>query len=414
MRVKLLELAEQVQKGIADFGLAARTVENYRICGLNPIRRFFDQKKEQYYSKKLVDEFASIVLEDYRQRRTPRRTRGYIQKYAALLEECKNTGEIKRAISLRINRVPFTVCQFENALRNFRLHCEEKGHSKATVKGYYYTVKRFLHNIEKRGILNLKKLSRSIVGDYVRKIDEYHSGNATLAVSSLKSFFVYLFDKEIVDINFAPLLHFHPIRRKKYHDGLSQKDVQKLIHSIPFDTLTGKRDLAIIVLAESTGLRAIDVSQLTLTDIDWPKREIKITQSKTKYPLVLPLERNVGDALAEYILHARPESTSPFVFLSSQKPFQKLSSRSISETATKYTKLSGIENGSFFRRGFHCFRRSLGTWLLEAEMPLSMISEILGHSHPDSIKPYLSMNLEGLRNCAIGFEGIEIQSEELR
>lgn len=414
MRVKLLKLAEQVQKGIADFGLAARTVENYRVYGFNPIRRFFDKKKKQYYSKNVVDEFVDATLENYRQRRIHRRTCGYIRKYATLLEECKKTGEIKQTISTRINHVPFEVRQFENILRDYQLYCGEKGHSQSTLKGYYYGVKNFLHHLEKLGIREIKKLSRNIVGNYVRKIDEYQPGNATLAITSLKSFFVYLFDKKIVDVDFTPQLHFHPIRRKKYHDGLSREDVQKLIHSIATDTLTGKRDHAIIILAESTGLRATDVSQLKLTDIDWPKQEIKITQSKTKCPLILPLEHNVGDTLAEYILNVRPESTSPFVFLCSRKPFQKLSSGSISGVATKYAKLAEVDNGAFFRRGFHCFRRSLGTWLLEAEMPLSMISEILGHSHPDSIKPYLSTNQDGLRKCAIGFEGIEIQNEELR
>ena len=65
-------------------------------------------------------------------------------------------------------------------------------------------------------------------------------------------------------------------------------------------------------------------------------------------------------------------------------------------------KKSGIENNPSLRKGFHCFRRSVGTWLLEAELPLAMISEILGHSHIDSTKPYLSTDLERLRECAIG------------
>jgi integrase len=54
------------------------------------------------------------------------------------------------------------------------------------------------------------------------------------------------------------------------------------------------------------GLRACDVKALRLTDIDWRRGEICIVQHKTGKPLALPLTTDVGEALKDYILHARP------------------------------------------------------------------------------------------------------------
>ena len=184
-----------------------------------------------------------------------------------------------------------------------------------------------------------------------------------------------------------------------------------MIGSVPSDTNHGKRNIAIFTLAENTGLRGIDVVNLKLSDIDWRNKTISIIQHKTKQALILPFEKCVGDALAKYILHDRPKSDSPFVFLTVSRPFRPLSRQVLSTMITKYLKQSGIEKQPSFRNGFHCFRRSIGTWLLEAELPLTIISEILGHGHIDSAKPYLSTDCEKLRECAIGLVGIEIQGE---
>lgn len=77
-------------------------------------------------------------------------------------------------------------------------------------------------------------------------------------------------------------------------------------------------------------------------------------------------------------------------------------------------KLAEIDRTTVERRGFHSFRRSLGARMLEAEIPLSLISEVFGHTHMDSAKPYLGINETQLKNCAFGLHGIEMAKEELR
>jgi len=63
---------------------------------------------------------------------------------------------------------------------------------------------------------------------------------------------------------------------------------------------------------------------LKLSDIDWLRGELHLVQKKTANPVVLPLMQDVGEALKEYILNARPDIDSEYVFLTTQYPIRKL------------------------------------------------------------------------------------------
>jgi len=77
-------------------------------------------------------------------------------------------------------------------------------------------------------------------------------------------------------------------------------------------------------------------------------------------------------------------------------------------------KDAGVRQGHADQKGFHCLRHSLAARLLSEEIPLPVISSILGHRNKDSTKVYLSTNLEQLRVCALNLNGIEVSREELR
>jgi len=181
------------------------------------------------------------------------------------------------------------------------------------------------------------------------------------------------------------------------------------LNQIDTSTGRGKRDYAIIYLASHTGLRSVDIINLKLTDIDWNKDEIRIVQKKTGRSLVLPLDRNTEKAIADYILSGRPNTDSSYIFIRSIAPYTKLSDKGSSYSMIKrYCNSAGISN-----QGFHGLRRSMGTWMLEAGVPLPTISQVLGHYNQDSTKQYLSLNNLMLAECALSLHGIETKKEEL-
>jgi integrase len=61
----------------------------------------------------------------------------------------------------------------------------------------------------------------------------------------------------------------------------------------------------------------------------------------------------------------------------------------------------------------HSFRRGLGNWMLEAEIPLGTISEVLGHTSSDSTKPYLALQESHLGKCALSLDRIPCLRTEL-
>ena len=65
----------------------------------------------------------------------------------------------------------------------------------------------------------------------------------------------------------------------------------------------------------------------------------------------------------------------------------------------KYIKLAGISDTP--RRGFHSFRRGFALSLLESSISVDMLSEMLGDVDVNSVKPYLAIDENGLRDCAI-------------
>ena len=71
--------------------------------------------------------------------------------------------------------------------------------------------------------------------------------------------------------------------------------------------------------------------------------------------------------------------------------------------ATKYLKLTGLYDPSK-RQGFHSLRRSFGTALLDNEIPMGLIQQLLGQTQMNSMKPYLSVNEKGLKQCALSLD----------
>ena len=155
-----------------------------------------------------------------------------------------------------------------------------------------------------------------------------------------------------------------------------------------------------MLLALQTGLRACDISDLRRENIDWKSKTVNIVQHKTGVPLSLPLPSEAGNAVADYLLHGRPVCDLPHIFICDVGKKRPIKSRTFGTVVTKYMKRTGIYDTER-RRGFHSFRRTFGTSLLKNDIPMDLIQQMLGHTQMNSMKPYLSVEEEGLKRCAL-------------
>jgi integrase len=215
--------------------------------------------------------------------------------------------------------------------------------------------------------------------------------------------YAYLYGAGLSQSSFAALLSFKVNRNRNIPETRSADELAAILEAIDRTTAEGKRNYAVMMLGIVLGLRACDVVALKLADIDWINGEIKILQAKTAISVVLPLTKDVGEALTDYILNARPESDSEQIFLRLKAPYTGLKSAvtigEIYETCCKAAALPPSKR-------FHTLRRSLGTSMLSSGTPVTTVAQILGHAEVDSTKKYIATDKEHLKMCALPFDGI--------
>jgi integrase len=209
-------------------------------------------------------------------------------------------------------------------------------------------------------------------------------------------------------------LAFLPALRetRKNIQYLTSEEIQKVKGTLADgnDLLT-LRDKAIGMLAFYTGLRGCDIARLTLDAINWDRDFIYIKQQKTEIPLELPLTAIVGNAIYDYLPSERPHTDSRYIFVSQNKPYDRLENRSIGNVAARIMKSASIRQSKGDQKGFHIFRHHLATALLGNGVPQPVISRILGHTSPDSLEPYLRADFPHLKECSISIEHFPVPKE---
>ena len=176
---------------------------------------------------------------------------------------------------------------------------------------------------------------------------------------------------------------------------VGQDDIERMIATCDVTTPMGVRDRAALLLLARLALRAGDVAGLNLDDIDWDRAVIRVS-GKSRREAELPLPQDVGDALRDYILEARPRSDEMEVFLRCMAPYRPLSSNSISTSIVgRAIKRAGVRDVG--PTSSHLFRRSAATNLLRDGAPLEAIGTLLRHSSADTTAIYARVDVRMLR-----------------
>jgi site-specific recombinase XerD len=240
------------------------------------------------------------------------------------------------------------------------------------------------------------------MNEYIKNsLCNYCQSSAATRLRDARNFLAYLYKQKIIaDDLTAKLIKcsagtipvFLPLAFK-------QEDVKKMLDAIDRKSPTGKRAHAVILLVAKTGLRMSDVQNLRFENIDWDNNAIRLPQVKTKEALVIPLTTDVGWALIEYITNARPVSDLPNIFLQERAPHDPLIN--FDNILVKYMRLAGVSAEYLRHHGLHALRHSLGTTLLEHDVPIDVIQSVLGHVNMETTQKYTAVNVKQLRECAL-------------
>ncbi len=146
------------------------------------------------------------------------------------------------------------------------------------------------------------------------------------------------------------------------------------------------------------GLRGTDIMKLKPENIDWKHDRIRLVQSKTEELLTMPMNAAIGNELFDYITTERPDSNSKTVLVTRGRPYGEL--KSLGVIVGKLFDKAGVRTGGG-TRGLRVLRHHLVTYLLSRGIECEVVSSIVGHSSPESLKPYVDADIEHLRECSI-------------
>jgi site-specific recombinase XerD len=171
----------------------------------------------------------------------------------------------------------------------------------------------------------------------------------------------------------------------------------RFLHSFDRATPIGRRNYAIALCLSELALRANEVVDLTLDDVDWRAQTLRLRQTKQRRERILPLASRVAQALAEYLQRGRPTVVHRAIFVRHCAPIgQPLHVDGLRQIIRRAFTRCGLET-----TGPHILRRTWATTAYQRGADLKLIADILGHGSVDSTTPYTQVHFEELRQAAL-------------
>ena len=288
-----------------------------------------------------------------------------------------------------------------------RLHADvdwlrqHRGSSEMTISGYRDVMNQLLPRLGP----DARKYDAALVrGVIIAESRRRSSADMKRYVTTLRSYLRFL----ITQGQCAPTLDqaVPGVRHSTYSNipkFLPATKVEKLINSCDTATPAGIRDRAILLLLARLGLRAGDIMDLRIDDIDWQEGTLRVC-GKGRREATLPLPQDVGDALLKYLTEARPAVPIANVFLRWKAPCgQFLHSKAIGRIVGRALVRAGIDNAP--ARGAHLLRHSAAAMLLEAGAPLATIGTVLRHRNVSTTAHYARVDFRALKQIAQPWPG---------
>ena len=179
---------------------------------------------------------------------------------------------------------------------------------------------------------------------------------------------------------------------------LQPEEVERLIGSCDLASPTGRRDRAILLLLARLGLRAGDIVQLRLQDIDWRDGWIRVC-GKGGREARLPLPQDVGQALAAYLIDGRPRIDADALFVRCRAPIGSFASHcAVSVIVEQAFKRAGVNRPC--RGAAHLLRHSVATSLLRNGATLQEVATLLRHRSITTTEIYAKVDVGTLGQIA--------------
>ncbi|WP_027178219.1 tyrosine-type recombinase/integrase [Maridesulfovibrio bastinii] len=270
----------------------------------------------------------------------------------------------------------------------FIQHCEyERGLAEYSLKAYKLDLKQFcIHCYKIKKDISIKEIDRSVIRSYLKYLYSlYKPKSIKRKIASLKSFLSFNEQEDYIEVNPFNKLRLKLEKEKLLPRVISREDLELILKAV-YNNYRLKleshksisesiRDIAILELLFSSGMRVSELCSLKFEDVDLPSGQVKVS-GKGKRERVIPIcGKEVLNSLRLYIKEYSPwlERDKSF-FLNRDK--HGMSTQSVRLLIKKYCYLAGITTNITP----HMFRHTVATLLLENGVDIRNIQCLLGHS----------------------------------
>ena len=287
----------------------------------------------------------------------------------------------------------------------------ERGYSQNTIKSYDNDIKIFVEycfSLFQQKKIHIKLIDNKVIKSFIAKEKKKGSKDNTInrKISSLKSFFNYLYNFEIVEDNPANYIrsrkqnkklpffirqdHIIELMNKPLNMNLKDSRYKKDNKAKKYITnkLEGLRDQAIMELFYSTGLRLSELLGINICDIDEKKQSVKVLGKGNKERIVM-IGKVALNSINSYLSKQGKSLISNFddpLFVNNKG--KRLSKRTLQRRLKRYLDET-ISNGSA-----HTLRHTFATHLMERGADILTVKELLGHSSLSTTQIYTQLNPE--------------------
>jgi site-specific recombinase XerD len=359
-KATIQELSTSVLTELQRLGYASETIAFYRRTYQRLIR-YADANQIQQYSVELGESWLKesfgidprIVVKG-----------AYDSKWYYLIRPCQCLTEwqlhgciaLKKQGKLASLTIPH---QFKHGYESYANFCRDADYSERGTYTRLNRIKRMLLFFDQKGVPSFNEITGRTISAFLATQIELDSRTIATMLSSCRVFFRHLYRMGFTQNDLTEKLPVVKANRQfKLPKVWRQKDILTVLNSIDRGNPVGKRDYAILMLITRYGLRSADVKTMKLSNFRWNENLIEIIQNKTKNPLKLPLLRDVGWAIIDYLQYGRPPSEHSEVFLSCTIPIRPFGvhSNALNSILAKRVQQAGVRIPRDVPKGMHSLR----------------------------------------------------------
>ena len=396
--MKIDTICNALLNALVEVGYHEHTIFNYEGV-IRRFKAFCEEKGVSEYTPDFGQTYADDVISNKTGKFSKNRyhTQG---RFIRLLNSYYDTGTFDFTILKRGKAKP-TNDSHKKIYHDYGMFLRIRYENENTAHFYEYELYYLLQYLNEIQVYEIENLSSSIVISYLKSVKQCRQ---RAVLCGLRLFFKYTNRNDL----YAAIEGIHAYRSRRIIPSLTDEEQNRIRATIESGN-TSYRDAAIVLLGLSAGIRACDLINLRLSDINWINETISFKQSKTGNIVCLPLTTLVGNAIAKYLSSERPKANNDYLFVRQLAPFTPLSDHaSCYAVVERFFNRAGIskDNRIF---GMHMLRHNAASTMVKNEVPITTIAAILGHADADTTDIYITTDESRLKECVLLMNNISTE-----